>query len=177
MVERRPYPCAFGVLVLVLGLSGTAWAAEPRGGVAGPGPGEDVPGILDQPDAAPDRTPLPPVPVAPVPLTYRNMKNPVAETPDNLNKGRLLFAAHCRVCHGPVAQEDVSGTPFTSVDFSSRAFQAGRTDGELFYRIKTGLPGTAMLAWEGRLSDREIWLLVTYIRLLRSVPPAPGLEE
>lgn len=97
----------------------------------------------------------------------RKLVNPLVNDPEAFSKGRLLFAANCRVCHGP---PDLGPGPDTGFappprDFSSPAFQGARTDGELFYAIKHGVEGTTMLPWASRLSDREIWYLVSYIRV------------
>jgi mono/diheme cytochrome c family protein len=118
-----------------------------------------------------------PVPASPVPNAEREavraLTNPVAGDPSALSKGGLLFAAHCTVCHGSASEGPPADSGFTPPprDFRSAAFHAVRSDGELFWAIKNGVDGTAMLPWEGRLSDREIWMLVAYIRTRIGTPP------
>lgn len=128
-------------------------------------------------------------PVSPSPLTesvppsrvpadmlgdYRHRINPIVPERATLAKARLLFVANCRVCHGMPAE----GTPVEPAvavpprDFSSPGFQEARSDGELFYVIENGIPGTPMRSWQETLSEREMWMLVTFIRTL-APPPVP----
>lgn len=153
-------------------------AAEPSGGREGPA--EEHLDTLMQP-TAPAAEPLPdapPVTESRVPSAAlgaaRKLQNPVASDPEAFAKGRLLFAANCRVCHGPpdVGPDADTGLSPPPRDFNSAAFQNARTDGELFYVIKNGVEGTSMLPWASRLAEREIWYLVTYIRET-AAPPAP----
>jgi mono/diheme cytochrome c family protein len=179
-MERKvpPYPAAWFLAGALLAAPACALAAEPAGAPDGPA-GEHldtlmqstVPAAGARPDA-PDVT-EPRVPAADL-AAARRLKNPAAGDPEALAKGRLLFAANCRVCHGP---PDTGPDPDTGLsppprDFSSAAFRNARTDGELFYVIKNGVQGTSMLPWASRLAEREIWFLVTYIRAA-SAPPAP----
>ncbi|MBW8866485.1 MAG: PQQ-dependent sugar dehydrogenase, partial [Acidobacteria bacterium] len=57
----------------------------------------------------------------------------------------------------------------------------GSTDGEIYTVIKNGVPPTMMAGWDGRLSDREIWSVVNYLRALAAnkdvaVAPAAAVE-
>jgi len=169
---------ALGV-ALSLTWAAAAWAVEPAAPAGAEAPAEDHLDILLEP-VAPGEEPveaappvgIPRVPEADLPAA-RGLVNPVVSDPAAVSRGRLLFAAHCRVCHGPPdigPDEDIGLSP-PPRDFSSEAFQNARSDGEIFYVIKHGVAGTAMLPWDGRLGDREIWYLVTYIRAAAS--PAP----
>jgi Tol biopolymer transport system component len=48
------------------------------------------------------------------------------------------------------------------------------TDGQVFLWVKDGFPGTAMPAWSGRLSDEQIWQVVTYLRTFGQSAAPPG---
>jgi mono/diheme cytochrome c family protein len=51
------------------------------------------------------------------------------------------------------------------------------TDAQVFNTIKTGISGTAMAGWNGRLTDDQIWKIAAYIRVLRGTAidnPLPG---
>ena len=48
--------------------------------------------------------------------------------------------------------------------FRSRGFWKHRTEGEIFWVIKHGSPGTAMIPFGGLLSDEEIWTVMQYER-------------
>lgn len=118
-----------------------------------------------------------PVPESRVPEEHRKevrlLVNPVTGDAAAVSKGGLLFAANCRVCHGSASEGPPPDSGFNPPprDFRSAAFHAARTDGELFYAIRHGVDGTAMLPWDGRLSDREIWMLVAYIRTRAGTAP------
>lgn len=149
------------------------------------------PAVEPEPPAAPDGPPVPaldhllsapaaaaeaPIPKSPMPDAERGkvraLENPVAGDAA-ASKGGLLFAANCRVCHGSASDGPPPDSGFTPPprDFRSTAFHAARTDGELFWVIKNGVDGTAMLPWGSRLTEREIWMLVAYIRTRASTPP------
>lgn len=128
-------------------------------------------------ETGPAETAAPPLPESPVPAAeraaVRRMSNPVADDPAALSKGRLLFAAHCQVCHGGPGEGPPADAGFQPPprDFRSVDFHAARTDGEIYYAIRHGIDGTAMLSWDGRLSEREAWMLVAYIRSRAGTPP------
>jgi hypothetical protein len=47
-------------------------------------------------------------------------------------------------------------------NFQHHGFWRHRTEGELFWVIKHGSPGTAMVGFGSVLSDEEIWALIRY---------------
>ena len=97
---------------------------------------------------------------------YRTMVNPVPDAAESVAKGELVYSANCQVCHGSMETGPGSNGGFTPgpVDLAERRYQATRSDGELFYAIRNGVDGTAMLPWGSRLSDRDIWMVVRYLR-------------
>jgi hypothetical protein len=47
-----------------------------------------------------------------------------------------------------------------------------------YWRIKEGVPGTEMPAWDGSLSEDALWFLVGYVRTLAAdASPRPAKEE
>ena len=85
-----------------------------------------------------------------------------------LERGRVYYAQVCMPCHG--ARGDGQGewayrvTP-RPADLTGQRTQ-GRSDRELYRIIGDGLPATAMTGWKRRLSDRQLWQLVAYLRHL-----------
>jgi mono/diheme cytochrome c family protein/Tol biopolymer transport system component len=93
--------------------------------------------------------------------------NPFSADTQTLTAGRLLYQANCAICHSANGRGDgpagVSLSPRPG-DFTQHMVPGKHTDGQAFLWVKNGFPGTAMPAWGQRLSDEQIWQLVTYIR-------------
>jgi mono/diheme cytochrome c family protein len=104
------------------------------------------------------------------------LKNPIASTPESLSAGKQAFDANCAACHGNRAQGAVKAGVVISIiaeqggkqapDLTDDQWDHGATDGEIYTVIKKGVPPTMMAGWDGRLSDREIWSIVNYLRAL-----------
>jgi mono/diheme cytochrome c family protein len=84
--------------------------------------------------------------------------------PEVLIDAKKSYSENCAVCHG------IDGTGKTDIarglspevpDIRAPQIQS-RTDGELFYIIKTGVRFTGMPGWDFR--DEQIWHLVLLIR-------------
>ena len=154
--------------ISAIGWSIPAFALEPSDGAGQPTrPGYQH--VLERSIGDPDDLVPPPLPIPERSREfYRNLENPVASSRETVAKGRLLYVANCRICHGSADAGPRSNVGLTTPpqDLTSAAYQTTRRDGELFFAIKFGLPETAMLPWGGRLSDREMWLLVDYLREL-----------
>jgi mono/diheme cytochrome c family protein len=104
--------------------------------------------------------------------------NPLAADPATIDAGRRLYAANCVVCHGPSGRGDgpaAIGLRPQPADFTQHMIPGKHTDGQVFLWIKNGFPGTPMPAWNGRLSDEQIWQIVLYLRTLGQ-PAAATLD-
>jgi mono/diheme cytochrome c family protein len=105
------------------------------------------------------------------PEAFRGMTNPLDPTPDNLRAGELLFKIDarptaCKVCHG--FGGDGLGIIFERLKPKPRNFTCYYTmedisDGQIYWIIKNGSPGTPMPSF-GALDDKQVWQLVLYIR-------------
>lgn len=105
------------------------------------------------------------------PDKYLKMKNPLEATPQNILAGKTLFQvdAHptaCRVCHG--VSGDGLGILFHRIEPKPRNFTCIHTmddlsDGQLFWVIKNGSPGTEMPSFS-YLEDDQVWELILYLR-------------
>jgi mono/diheme cytochrome c family protein len=100
-----------------------------------------------------------------VPESARKLQNPFPATDANLQEGSAAYAKHCKSCHGVNGDgngeraDQLSAMPsdFTDVREMSRA-----TDGELYWRITHGR--RPMPSFASKLTDRQRWELVDYIR-------------
>ena len=85
--------------------------------------------------------------------------------------GSALFRERCVTCHGERGRGDgpaSSGLRPPPADLVLHVPQ--HSDGELFYMVSRGMPGSAMPAWRETLGERERWAIVHYLRVL----PAGG---
>ena len=106
-----------------------------------------------------------------------NYKAPFGDTrtaqPDIVAAGKALYEGkgRCDLCHGISGKGDGPAAhmhiPHLPSDFTNCAFQKEHKDGELFWIIKYGSPGTGMQALiPGMLSEEEGWKIVAYVRAL-----------
>lgn len=109
--------------------------------------------------------------------SYWLTKDPLPLTQQNLIKGKAVFLERCSGCHGekgdgkgPAAQFLVP-PPF---DFTSSDINGpGASDGQLYHRILTAGPGTAMENFGTRLSVEDTWRVVLFLRTIKN----GGLEQ
>ena len=100
----------------------------------------------------------------------RQWHNPVEATPENIEEGKALFQgkAFCATCHGKDGRGlgDIPGLRGKLPrNFTDRAWQAARADGELFWILKNGSPGTDMAPFIPLvLTEEEAWQVLLYVR-------------
>ena len=85
--------------------------------------------------------------------------------------GKALYEGkgRCDLCHGISGKGDGPAAHVQSLnpprDFTNCAIQKERKDGELFWVIKYGIPGTGMQPLiPAMLSEEEGWKIVAYVR-------------
>jgi mono/diheme cytochrome c family protein len=102
-----------------------------------------------------------------VPAEFKNKKNPVASNPASINLGSSLYKKNCASCHGKEGKGDgVKARTLKTFpgDFSKGDYQK-QTDGELFYKTKTGRGD--MPSYDKKVPDNDIWNIVNYLRTLK----------
>ena len=91
---------------------------------------------------------------------------------DALARGLPLYRMHCVQCHGAPG---VAPQPFALGLMpapANLALKARTADAaQLFWTIKYGLKMTGMPAWEFRLNDNDIWMLVAFLNRLPTLTP------
>jgi cytochrome c2 len=105
------------------------------------------------------------------PTEFLVLTNPLEATPQNILAGKTLFHVDakptaCKICHG--ISGDGFGILFHRVEPKPRNFTCVHTmddlpDGQLFWVIKNGSPGTAMPSFS-YLDDDQVWQLILYLR-------------
>jgi mono/diheme cytochrome c family protein len=105
----------------------------------------------------------------------QNLKNPEPQNAESVEAGKKLYQRHCAACHGPNGKGDggmalSGGEPS---DLTDDAWDHGSTDGEIFVVIRDGVSAD-MLAYREKLTDKQIWQIVNYIR---SIGPKQSKER
>lgn len=130
-----------------------------------------VAGILgSDPGHATDQEVLKPrVPSAQI-QEAKTWTNPFPSNPENIEKGKRIFhgKAFCVTCHGPEGKGlgNIPGLRGKLPrNFTDKTWQAARTDGELFWILKNGSPGTDMASFIPLvLTEEEAWFVILYVR-------------
>ncbi len=100
----------------------------------------------------------------------KTWKNPLPLTEETVEKGKALFhgKAFCVTCHGRDGKglSDIEGLRGKLPrNFTDKVWQQARTDGELFWILKNGSPGTDMASFVPLiLTEEEAWQVLTYVR-------------
>ena len=135
---RRTLPHALAILV---GFGVTAWAGQDDGAPA------------SKWEAPPEA---------------KAVANPVLSSPEVLAEGKALYQRNCQLCHGASGRGDGPATGYVKpapADISTPAAQAAMTDGGMFWKLTTGRQ--PMPPFGTKLTERERWVLVHYVRSLK----------
>jgi putative copper export protein/mono/diheme cytochrome c family protein len=96
------------------------------------------------------------------PTTYST--SPVRYTAEAIASGSSLYASHCSACHGRDGQGDgaaASSLPIRPTSLTERV--ANRREGDLFWWIARGIPGTPMPGFASQLGDLDIWDVIQFL--------------
>jgi mono/diheme cytochrome c family protein len=100
----------------------------------------------------------------------KTLQNPFPSTPENIEKGKKIFhgKAFCVTCHGRDGKGlgNIPGLRGKLPrNFTDKAWQTTRTDGELFWILNNGSPGTDMAPFVPLvLTKDEAWHVLLYVR-------------
>ncbi len=108
----------------------------------------------------------------------RALINPLDVSSAVVEKGKMLYEGKgtCVNCHGPRGNgrgpgaKDIEPPPR---NFQHMGFWRHRTEGEIFWVIKHGSSGTAMIPFGGLLTDQEIWAIIRYEQTFAHGPGGP----
>ena len=102
-----------------------------------------------------------------VPISSKNTINPIKSDENSIKIGLELYKKNCSSCHGRTGLGNGSKSALLETfagDFTSESFQK-QTDGELFYKTKTGRG--EMPSYKGKIEDEGIWNLVNFMRTFK----------
>jgi len=100
------------------------------------------------------------------------LSNPVQPSSEVLSAGQKIFKVNCAGCHGTPGQPSQWGTK----NFYPRVPQFADqpptlTAPQMFVAIKHGIRYSGMGAWDGMISDDDIWKVATFLEHIGSLPP------
>jgi len=102
------------------------------------------------------------------------LKNPVEANAASIAAGQKLYGQQCAGCHGDTGQGDgamgADLTPKPS-NLTDADFKHGATDGEIFTVIRDGVKGSGMKAFNSKLTTRQMWEVVNYVRSIGPKTP------
>ncbi|WP_287496627.1 c-type cytochrome [Pandoraea sp. CB10b_02] len=104
-----------------------------------------------------------------VPTSFHT--SPTGFTVQSIARGERVYAANCVACHGVDGRGEgpLAATLRRWPPTMASALLSRRADGELFWHVLYGMrdaQGVTMPGFAGRLSDREIWSALDYMRVL-----------
>jgi len=106
-----------------------------------------------------------------VPTRYRQLRNPLSSSAEDVEAGMEHFSDHCATCHANDGSGDTlfgKGLYPKPPDMRSEETQR-KSDGELYYTIENGVRLSGMPAFgqeHGAGGDSDTWKLVLFIRHL-----------
>jgi mono/diheme cytochrome c family protein len=103
-----------------------------------------------------------------IPAKYKAMKNTFKGDAASEKLGKLLYAKHCKSCHGNVGEGDgpKASSMKTKIESLKNAKFQAQSDGEIYYQAIIGRD--EMPAFDKKILDEEDrWAIVNYIRTLK----------
>lgn len=105
------------------------------------------------------------------PPQYQDLSNPFASDPGAPAQGEEIFTANCASCHGENARgEGPAAAALDPQPANLAENQTAMSDSYMFWRISEGGAmdpfNSQMPAWQGTLSEDQIWQVIAYLRTL-----------
>lgn len=105
------------------------------------------------------------------PPQYQDLDNPFANDTGAVAQGEEIYTSNCASCHGENAQgEGPAAAALDPQPANLAENQKALSDGYLFWRTSEGGAmdpfNSQMPAWQGTLSEDQIWQVITYLRTL-----------
>lgn len=114
------------------------------------------------------------------PAEAKRLTNPFPVSDDMLVEGERIYQGKgtCFTCHGTLGRGDgPAGLELTPKprNFTNPQFHQLRTDGELFWVIRNGSPGSRMFSYSPSvITEDEAWKVIQYLRTLPNRSAAGG---
>jgi len=117
-----------------------------------------------------------------IPVEAEHKRNPVPDTAQVVEQGRLVFVQSCAICHGTDGRgrTDLGRNMYPpAMDMTSPHVQHW-SDAELLWIIQNGVRLTGMPSWQSSLPETDGWKLARFIHSLprlnaaTAAPAAPS---
>src|SRR5271168_3000613 len=108
-----------------------------------------------------------------VPSVFRQLRNPITPSTENIRGGMEHFSYHCSPCHSnDGGGQTVFGRGLYPKPPDLRAARTqNKSDGELYYIIDNGVRLSGMPAFSEAHTAAQTWRLVLFIRHLPQITP------
>ena len=103
--------------------------------------------------------------------TIEPLQNPFAGNEDAIAEGAVFFRSFCWGCHG----RKVRGGK--APDLLKPQWLHGWSETGIFETISNGRPATRMAKFSGKLTDEEIWKILSYIRMEQAKAAGISIAE
>ena len=108
------------------------------------------------------------------PASAKKLKNPIAATDENIDKGKALYARNCALCHGDDGKSNTKHASAMKEKPADLTALHDRTDGEIYWVITNGIKPSGMPAFKAKLKDTERWQMALYVKHLMGEHPHSG---
>ncbi len=104
------------------------------------------------------------------------LTNPVPPTDDNLIDGIKIYTMNCALCHGGLDHKP----SLLQRSFYPPAPQLiidplDDPEWHIFYAVRTGVRYTGMPAWNGALTEQDMWKVTGFLSRIEKLPP--GVQD
>ena len=100
------------------------------------------------------------------------LTSPIHTTEATVARGRGVYLERCAPCHGIGGRGDGPLSAALDPRPADLVLHAPQhTDGELYFFVSRGVPGTAMPVWREALTETQRWEVVAYLRALSAGRP------
>jgi putative copper resistance protein D len=110
------------------------------------------------------------------PTTYA--ASPVPYTTESIVRGKELYVQNCLGCHGPQGRGDGAlgrSLPDKPADLTERSPR--HRDGDVFWWIAHGIPGTPMPGLRPGVRDVDIWHLIQFLHAQADARDVPAIVD
>lgn len=119
----------------------------------------------------------------PAAAPYVGLTNPLPLTVAVLEEAKAIYLRECMICHNDSGDGNGDyglGLQPPPADFHDPAHYNDYSDADWFWRLREGLPWSAMPSWKIVYSADDLWKLVHYLRVTFAMteprPPTEGTQ-